>query len=361
MPTEQKTMSLPTQYVRAMIRPETAVAEGRTVDLVFSTGARVERFDWFTGRTYYEQLSMEDGAVDLTRMQSGAPLLDTHNSCELGSVLGVVEDARVENGEGRCRVRFAETPDVEIIWQKVRAGIIRNVSVGYEVEEYTITETKGAPDELLATRWTPVEVSLVPVGADAGAGIRARDPQARHFRCALVRAGGVNQKEKSMSDTETKTEDVDDKKTVQDVETAADTPQDDKVEEKKAELDSDPVKEERQRAQDIRTRGKALGIPETTVDEFVTMGVTLDAATRRMFDLAAERSLAVKVGSGSGAAPGQRSGTASDDTSLPIEKRAEAEYDRSPELQAEFRSKAGYIAYRKAEERGQIRTSKTKS
>ncbi|WP_375572794.1 prohead protease/major capsid protein fusion protein [Seohaeicola saemankumensis] len=164
--------------LRADVRlmPETVDVEARTVELVWSTGATVRRRDYWTGKPYDEVLSLEAGHVDLSRLNGGAPLLNTHGAHDLGQVLGVVERAWVETGEagaqGRARVRFSARADVEPIWRDVEAGIIRNVSVGYSVRRFEITEQEGQVPIWRAVDWQPMELSAVPVGADAAAGFR---------------------------------------------------------------------------------------------------------------------------------------------------------------------------------------------
>jgi phage major head subunit gpT-like protein len=166
---------------RADVRmlPETVDAEHRSVEVVWSTGAAVRRRDPWTGKRYDEVLSLEETHVDLSRLNGGAPLLNTHGAWDLSDVIGVVERAWIaREGEalvGRARVRFSDREAVEPIWRDVAAGIIRNVSVGYSVRSYEITETEGAPAVWRAVDWQPLELSAVPVGADAAAGFRAAD------------------------------------------------------------------------------------------------------------------------------------------------------------------------------------------
>lgn len=173
------------------LMPETVDAEARTVELVWSTGAMVRRRDYWTGKPYDEVLSLEAGHVDLSRLNGGAPLLNTHGAHDLGQVLGVVERAWVETGEagvqGRARVRFSARADVEPIWRDVEAGIIRNVSVGYNVRRFEITEQEGQVPIWRAVDWQPMELSAVPVGADAAAGFRGGGTQ--EFFCQLERTG----------------------------------------------------------------------------------------------------------------------------------------------------------------------------
>jgi hypothetical protein len=91
-------------------------------------------------------------------------------------VIGVVErDARLENGRGVATVRFDSGPDGEDAFRKVKEGTLRNVSVGYAT--YRLEKVEGGRrDEVptyRATDWEPHEISMVPIGADAGAVTRS--------------------------------------------------------------------------------------------------------------------------------------------------------------------------------------------
>ena len=158
--------NMPVQQRVASFQPSTYDTEQRTVELVWSTGADVSRYDWYTGRNYIERLSMDAKAVNLTRLNGGAPLLNSHQMYDLGSQIGVVEKAWLDKGEGRALVRFSARDDVASILRDVQDGIIRNVSVGYEVRTYDITEVRGEDPVYTAIDWSPVEISLVTVPAD---------------------------------------------------------------------------------------------------------------------------------------------------------------------------------------------------
>lgn len=155
-------------------------ADRRTVDLVWTTGARVLRMDWWSGQRFYEELSLDPAHVRMGRLQKGgAPLLDSHSSYSLRSVLGVVESATLKKSEGTATVRFSKRAEVEPIFQDVRDGVIRNVSVGYKIFKMEELPEKAA-DGLRVYRaidWEPAEVSIVPMGADADAGIRSDSPK----------------------------------------------------------------------------------------------------------------------------------------------------------------------------------------
>ncbi len=152
-------------------------AEARTVEVVWSTGAVVRRFDWNRWRSFDEALDMDSASIRMDRLNAGAPVLNTHNQSELEDQIGVVERAWLENGEGRALLRISRRPDVEPIWQDIADGIVRNISVGYIVHAYQITERDdGGMAEYKAIDWEPTEISLVPVPADAGAGVRGERP-----------------------------------------------------------------------------------------------------------------------------------------------------------------------------------------
>lgn len=184
--TRKETVSLPAQVRSGSVRADSINVDARTVDIVWSTGAEVLRQDWRTGKRYKESLSLDPSHVRMDRLNGGAPVLDTHDTWSLGAVIGVVETASVDGKEGRATVRFARTPEVDPIWSKVEQGIVRNVSVGYRVHTYEKTEREDGPDEWRATDWEPMELSFVPVGVDAGAGVRSERPDT--YPCTIIRA-----------------------------------------------------------------------------------------------------------------------------------------------------------------------------
>lgn len=173
-----RTVNLPPLDFRAEIG--TVNEEARTVDVIFSTGAAVDRMDYWTGKRYVEKLSLKPGHVRLDRLNAGAAVLDTHSGYSLANVMGAVQpdSARLEKGVGVATLRFARTPDVENVWQKVRDGIVRFVSVGYRVHKFE--EDAANPTQVpvrTAVDWEPYEISMVPMPADAGAKVRAGDVQ----------------------------------------------------------------------------------------------------------------------------------------------------------------------------------------
>lgn len=134
--------------------------ESRSFQFSFSSETPVDR--WFGT----EVLSHDASGPDLTRLNDGAPLLWNHNPDQ---VLGVVERGWVDPDKrrGMVNVRFSRSAFAEEKLRDIRDGILRNVSFGYKILE----SQAGANGSVVATRWQPLEVSVVSVPADSGVGI----------------------------------------------------------------------------------------------------------------------------------------------------------------------------------------------
>lgn len=170
---ENVTRLMPPQLMEARLLPETYNPETRTIEVTWGKGVRVRRYDWWQDRYYDEELSMEEGAVDLVRLESGnAAVLIDHATWSVRSQIGVVARAWIEGGEGHAEIRLSERDDVAGIVQDILAKIIRNISVGYTVQRYQIDEMPGEVPVYRAVEWRPHELSFVTVPADASATTR---------------------------------------------------------------------------------------------------------------------------------------------------------------------------------------------
>jgi phage head maturation protease len=178
--------------------PQSVNEDARTADLVFTTGALVRRWDWSEGE-YEEELLVSEASMRMDRLRGGANLLADHNAWDIDDVLGVVERAWVQDGKGYATVRFARDEDTEVVWQKVKDGILRNVSVGYIVHAYQEIK-EGARRVLRAIDWEPMEISIVAVPADAGSQVRSSE-KTISAQCILHRAQPSTTKEDSMNDS----------------------------------------------------------------------------------------------------------------------------------------------------------------
>ncbi|MXP62777.1 peptidase U35 [Roseomonas sp. M0104] len=153
----------------AAIQPESFDEAARTVRVVWSTGAAVNRRD--AQGPFSEVLSLAPDHVRLDHLR-GASVLDTHQQRDLRNVLGVVQEAGVESGEGWATIRFSTRAEVQPIVQDVRDGVIRHVSVGYSVDRWQDAVANGTRTRT-AVSWTPREISFVPLPADPGASVRS--------------------------------------------------------------------------------------------------------------------------------------------------------------------------------------------
>lgn len=146
--------------------------DSRTVSLAFSSEAPYDRA-W--GR---EILDHDTSSIQLDRLHAGAPLLIDHDN-SIRSQVGIIESVEIgADRVGRASVRFGKTPLADEVFQQVKDGIVRNVSVGYMILD-AVEESRdvtGYPT-VRVTRWAPHEISIVAVPADySGAGIgRALD------------------------------------------------------------------------------------------------------------------------------------------------------------------------------------------
>jgi HK97 family phage major capsid protein/HK97 family phage prohead protease len=136
--------------------------ENRTVELSFSSEEPYERY-WGV-----EILDHSAKSVNMDRLTNSAPLLFNHNRDE---VIGVVETAKIENNKGVAVVRFGNSAKAKEVFSDVVDGIMKNVSVGYQIDEMKLESEKNGVETYRVTRWQPFEISIVSIPADNTVGI----------------------------------------------------------------------------------------------------------------------------------------------------------------------------------------------
>lgn len=200
--TETITRDMPVQRRELMIAPDSWNPETRTVDVTWTTGARRRMFDWNRWDYVDEELSLEAGHIRFDRINNGAPVLNTHSSYELEDVIGVVVagTARIEGGAGIATLQLSRREDVAGLVQDIADGIIRNISVGYMVHEYQVTERPGEIPLMRAVDWEPAEISFVPIPADAAATVRSADAPQGGRPCIIRRNGLAANMESPMAE-----------------------------------------------------------------------------------------------------------------------------------------------------------------
>ena len=287
----------------AVYRAETANESDRTVDMVWSTGARVRRYGFLPDGSGYgaydEELSLDGGAVDLTRMNSGrAPVLDAHGRWETPRIpmelqLGVVAagSARIEGDEAVCTARFRDTENAMEVFRSVVDGTVGAVSVGYSVQAYEVTREDGQVPLFRATKWTPLEVSMVPIGADANAGVRSSCDAEYPCTITYMEKTMPNKVDKAEPSAEIRTDPA---ATSAEESRAVESnpppttiePRDDGRSQREA-----GARAERERIGEIRKAARILGSDgERVADDLIERGVPLDQARAVIIDTAAEAS-----------------------------------------------------------------------
>ena len=137
--------------------------EARTVELAFSSEAPVAR--WFGD----EILDHDPKSIRLSRLNDGGPVLVDHDGTDH---VGVVEQVVISGDRmGRAQVRFGKSARAEEIWQDVKDGIRKSVSVGYRIHKMALESETDGMESYRATDWEPYEISMVSVPADAQVGI----------------------------------------------------------------------------------------------------------------------------------------------------------------------------------------------
>ena len=178
-------------FLQARAEPSTFDEKRNTIDVIFATGAPVRRFDWRREEFYNEVLDMSKSSIRLDRLNSGAPVLNTHDQYRLESVIGVVEDATISDGKGLATLRLSDNESNKDVVSNIKAGILRNISVGYKIHKAEERALDGVTEgevrkEIRAIDWEPLEVSFVPIPADSNAQVRS-DNKEEVFDCIVTK------------------------------------------------------------------------------------------------------------------------------------------------------------------------------
>jgi len=140
--------------------------ESRTISAALSSEQPVER--WFGN----EVLDHSAEAIDLSRAADGLPMLFGHDNSQ---PIGIIENLRLDSDKKlRGDLRFSPNNQrANEVWADVRDGFLKNVSIGYRINEWVENETDNT---VRATRWQIYEGSIVPVPADSTVGVnRSKD------------------------------------------------------------------------------------------------------------------------------------------------------------------------------------------
>ncbi|MNK46792.1 hypothetical protein D3C87_655830 [compost metagenome] len=303
-PTERQAFFVPSTY-----DPET-----HTVEVVWTQGSRGLRYDWWSGEKWYEELEVSDKAIRMERLNLGAPLCDTHHANRVKDVIGVVERAWVEGGEGRALVRFSQRAEVNDIEKDVADGILRNLSCRYETHRFErVSDAEDGTPVFRAVDWEPSEISLVPIGFDMTAQVRSdQPPPLREVEVIDTRADFTRESQSAapsapssegasslgatqQEDTRTMGDEIQNPQggTEQATAATATTPD-------TSEVRAQATRAEQHRAKEIRTLVRMANLDEKMADDLIDGGVPLDQArsqiTQKWADQASARTVSVHGG-----------------------------------------------------------------
>jgi hypothetical protein len=315
------TLDLPLIGREAMVRADTIDEAERTIDIIWTTGATVQRAryeGWDDVVEYDEELVVDTTSVRLDRLNSGAPFLDSHRTWGgVANVLGSVVpgSVRVENGQGTAKIRLTSAEDAASAVQRIMERTINKVSVGYRVHRYEITKKDGAREHWRAVDWEPFEISAVAMPADPGASIRSEPSGADHRNpCVIIRrdtpaAEAASEQEAAMPNEnphaaggETTAARTDASQQARATETPATAPAP-----QAPVIDAEAIRaEERQRSAEIGTLCARHGLDAGFRDQLIRDGVSLDRARGLILDKLVETD---PVGRTAEPAPAQARGT----------------------------------------------------
>jgi len=170
----------------SQIRAESVNDEERSIEGVLSTEEPVMVFDWYRFEPILEVLRMD--GVELPKQ---LPLLNAHSRESIHNIVGSTRELRMstdENGKPIIIAKNFISEAEQDIFTKAKEGHITDTSIGYVISEKDSEyvekgETKTINGReyknesksrmVLRTKWTLKENSLVPIGADKMAKLRA--------------------------------------------------------------------------------------------------------------------------------------------------------------------------------------------
>ena len=153
----------------------------------------------------YETLLHTAEAVDYERVAAGAvPLLYNHKNDEY---IGIVEKVWLANGQLRAIVRLSKNSDLaRQISADIKDGILKSISIGYEINEMREAEAIDDIPQYVATKWTLYEISVVTTPADyikagigrSGENLTQEEPdmKKRDFGAVMDMVGTLTEEEK---------------------------------------------------------------------------------------------------------------------------------------------------------------------
>lgn len=166
---KKKTEALNRDFEIHSLRALSGEGNERKFVLSFSSEEPYERY-WGS-----EILDHSEGAVDLERIENIGCTLFNHDR---NFVIGKINRVWIEDARGQAEIEFDSDDEANKIYEKVKSGTLKGVSVGYRVRVWEEVQANkksldgrftGPVD--IAKKWEPFEISIVSVPADPTVGV----------------------------------------------------------------------------------------------------------------------------------------------------------------------------------------------
>lgn len=282
----------------------------RTIEFSFSSEKPAKRYrrDKKNKLVEYEEILLHESEenMDFSRLRAAGSLLYNHDS---NQVIGRIDDVYYDalNKKCRCRATFDEDYESYKIMDKVKSGSIKGVSFGYIINDFELRK-ENKVEKLLATKWTPYEITITPIPLDENVGIgrsleggteemeekeEIRSEEGKNKEDSKEESKKEDEKE---NDNNASEEEVDKK---EDEESEKDGKKSSKeCEKNKRELDIEMTmaKNEKQRCLDITKLCRSFNIANERVEEFIESDKTLDEVRDILLDEFKEKKRGLEVG-----------------------------------------------------------------
>lgn len=197
-------LKIPSRQFREATISIREIDGGTDFTMSISSEEPVLRYDWFSGKEYWEVLDHSRGGFDASRLNAGLPILFNH---DFDDHLALAKSWKLEDGKivvsdfVWSESDFAKTKRAD-----AENGSLPYTSVGYELtgEAEKIGEKDGKP--ILKFKWAPYEASLVAVPADINVGVgRKEDANERTFDISIDETALDKNKNNNTPETNTNT------------------------------------------------------------------------------------------------------------------------------------------------------------
>ena len=188
----------------------------KTLEFSFASSIPHRRMDWERWEIVDEILDCREEAIKGDRLNSG--LIQFLWNHDPDQVRGVISSIKWEGDRGLAVAKMSRSAATEELYQNVKDGIIKGISVGYRVYKHEVLSNavwEGdewdsklvSPKKVKAIEWEIFEISAVSIPADATVGIGRADRGLPENLQQIIKAVGVQKVKEAL---EKMTERVDD-------------------------------------------------------------------------------------------------------------------------------------------------------